>query len=104
MFKKSIANQKNEKITARTTFWKGETEYGLDNFGDALQSFKQFESLPEAKTTPENKNINYNIAYAYFKQKEYDQAGNYFQKYVDGTWVKLDRTFSDNDYNRSYSN
>ena len=84
MFKKSIANQKNEKITARTTFWKGETEYGLDNFGDALQSFKQFESLPEAKTTPENKNINYNIAYAYFKQKEYDQAGNYFQKYVDG--------------------
>ena len=84
MFKKSIANQKNEKITARATFWKGETEYGLDNFGDALQSFKQFESLAEAKTTPENKNINYNIAYAYFKQKEYDQAGNYFQKYVDG--------------------
>ncbi len=84
MFKKSIANQKNEKITARATFWQGETEYGLDNFGDALKSFKQFESLAEAKTTPENKNINYNIAYAYFKQKEYDQAGNYFQKYVDG--------------------
>jgi len=84
MFKKSIANQKNEKITARATFWQGETEYGLDNFGDALKSFKQFESLAEAKITPENKNINYNIAYAYFKQKEYDQAGNYFQKYVDG--------------------
>lgn len=84
MFKKSIANQKNEKITARATFWKGETEYVLDNFGDALQSFKQFESLAEAQTTPESKNINYNIAYAYFKQKEYDQAGNYFQKYVDG--------------------
>ena len=84
MFKKSIANQKNEKIAARAVFWKGETEYGLDNFGDALLSFKQFESSAEAKTTPENKNINYNIAYAYFKQKEYDQAGNYFQKYVDG--------------------
>ena len=84
MFKKSIANQNNEKITARATFWQGETEYGLDNFGDALESFKQFESLAEAKTTPENKNINYNIAYAYFKQKEYDQAVNYFQKYVDG--------------------
>lgn len=84
MFKKSISNQKDEKITARATFWKGETEYGLDNFSDALQSFKQFESLTEAKSTPENKNINYNIAYACFKQKEYDQAGNYFQKYVDG--------------------
>jgi hypothetical protein len=34
-----------------------------------------------------------------------DNDGYYYiQKYVDGTWVKLDRTFSDNDYNRSYSN
>ncbi|QBZ97831.1 tetratricopeptide repeat protein [Flavobacterium sangjuense] len=84
MFKKSIANPRNEKITARATFWRGETEYVLDNFSDATLSFKQFESSAEAKSTPENKNINYNIAYAYFKQKEYDQAGNYFQKYVDG--------------------
>ncbi|MDN3676615.1 tetratricopeptide repeat protein [Flavobacterium paronense] len=85
MFKKSIANQKNEKITARATFWKGETEYVLDNFSDALQSFKQFEGSTEAKATPENKNINYNIAYANFKLKDYDQAGNYFQKFVDGS-------------------
>ena len=85
MFKKSLANKRNEKITARATFWKGETEYVLDNFSDATSSFKQFEDSAEAKTTPEYKNINYNIAYAYFKQKEYDQAGNYFQKFVDGT-------------------
>ena len=84
MFKKSITNQRNEKITARATFWKGETEYVLDNFNEALLSFKQFEGFTEAKTTPEYKNINYNIAYAYFKQKEYEQAGNYFQKFIDG--------------------
>jgi len=84
MFKKSITNQRNEKITARATFWKGETDYVLDNFNEALLSFKQFEGFTEAKTTPEYKNINYNIAYAYFKQKEYEQAGNYFQKFIDG--------------------
>lgn len=84
MFKKSIATPKNEKITARATFWKGETEYVLDNFSNAADNFKQFEASAEAKNTPEYKNINYNIAYAYFKQKEYDQAANYFQKYVDG--------------------
>ena len=83
MFKKSIANPRNEKITARATFWKGETEYVLDNFSDATISFKQFVGSSEAKNTPENKNINYNIAYAYFKQKEYDQAGNYFQSFID---------------------
>ncbi|MGL2964774.1 tetratricopeptide repeat protein [Flavobacterium sp. RSB2_4_14] len=85
MFKKSIATPRNEKFTARATFWKAETEYGLDNFNEALLSFKQFVGYTEAKNTPEYKNINYNIAYAYFKQKEYEQAGNYFQKFIDGS-------------------
>jgi len=84
MFKKSIATPRNEKFTARATFWKAETEYGLDNFNEALLSFKQFEGYADAKNTPEYKNINYNMAYAYFKQKEYEQAGNYFQKFIDG--------------------
>jgi TolA-binding protein len=85
MFKKSIATPRSEKFTARATFWKGETEYGLDYFNEALLSFKQFTGYADAKTTPEYKNINYNIAYAYFKQKEYDQAGNYFQSFIDGS-------------------
>lgn len=84
MFKKSLAEQKDPKFTARAMFWKGETEYVLDSFNEALLSFKQFEGYAEAKNTPEFKNLSYNIAYAYFKQKEYDQAGNYFQNFVDG--------------------
>ena len=90
MFKKSIAEPRNAKFTARATFWKGETEYVLDNFNEALISFKQFIAFPEAKSTSENKNINYNIAYCYFKQKEYDQAGNYFQSHIEA--IKDDKT------------
>ncbi|HMI06577.1 MAG TPA: tetratricopeptide repeat protein [Flavobacterium sp.] len=89
MFKKSIGQPSNPKFTARATFWKGETEYVLDNFNESLLSFKQFANSAESKSTPENKNINYNIAYAYFKQKEYDQAGDYFQKHIDA--VKDDK-------------
>lgn len=89
MFKKSVAQPSNAKFSARATFWKGETEYVLDNYNDALVSFKQFVAFPEAKSAPENKNINYNIAYAYFKQKEYEQAGNYFQSHIDA--VKDDK-------------
>ena len=85
MFKKSIAEPRNAKFTARATFWQGETQYVLDNFNEALISYKQFVAFPESKTTPENKNANYNIAYCYFKQKEYDQAGNYFQSQIDVT-------------------
>lgn len=83
MFKASIKEQKDAKFSARAIFWKAETEYVLDNFNEALLSFKQFEGMAEAKNTPEFKNLNYNIAYCYFKQKEYDQAGNYFQNFIE---------------------
>ncbi len=84
MFNKSNGAGLNPKFNARATFWKAETEFVLDNFKDALLSFKQFTAFEESKTTPEIKNSNYNIAYCYFKLKEYDQAGNYFQNYIDG--------------------
>ncbi len=89
LFKKSIGEPKNAKFLARATFWKGETEFVLDNFSESLSSYKQFMAMGEAKSTPENKNINYNVAYDYFKLKDYDQAGNYFQNYIDG--VKDDK-------------
>jgi TolA-binding protein len=82
MFAKSISEQKDATFTARATFWKGESEYVQNDFKEALISFKQFMGLAQAKEVPEFKNINYNIAYAYFKLKEYDQAGNYFQNQI----------------------
>ncbi|MFV8270375.1 tetratricopeptide repeat protein [Flavobacterium sp. GT2N3] len=83
MFTKSINEQKDAVFTARATFWKGESEYVLNDFKEALLSFKQFIGSNQAAKTPEFKNINYNIAYAYFKLKEYDQAGNYFQNQIE---------------------
>ncbi|MGH2664371.1 tetratricopeptide repeat protein [Flavobacterium sp.] len=83
LFKKSIAEQKDANFSARGTFWKAETEYVLDDFSNALLSFKQFLGYAEAKDTPEFKNANYNIAYSHFKLKEYDQAGDFFQKYIE---------------------
>ena len=84
MFKKSLGERNNAKFTARATFWKAETEYVLDNFQEALLTYKQFIGSAEAKNTPENKNINYNLGYTYFKLKEYDQAATNFQSYIAG--------------------
>ncbi len=82
-FEKSIRQQKDPVITARATFWKGETQFVLNDFKNALLTFKQFVGFDEATTTPEFKNSNYNIAYAYYKMKEYEQAGNYFQRQIE---------------------
>ena len=89
MFKKSIGEQQDVKFTSRATFWKGETEFVLDNFNESLISFKQFMAFSESKNTSEFKNINYNIAYSYFKLKEYDQAGDFFQAHIEA--VKDDK-------------
>jgi tetratricopeptide (TPR) repeat protein len=90
LFTKATTEQKDAAITARATFWKGETEYVLDDFKNALLSFKQFSASSGAAATPEFKNYNYNIAYTYFKLKEYDQAGNYFQNQIEkGTADKV---------------
>jgi tetratricopeptide (TPR) repeat protein len=83
MFKKSIDGQIEPAITARATFWKAETEYVLDDYKNALLSFRQFSGLLRASAAPEYKNINYNIAYTYFKLKEYDQAASYFQNQIE---------------------
>ncbi|MEO7977143.1 tetratricopeptide repeat protein [Flavobacterium sp.] len=83
MFNSAVKEQKNPEVTARATFWKAESEYVKDDFQNALLSYKQFAGLAAAKTTEEYKNINYNIGYAYFKLKEYDQAANSFQAQID---------------------
>ncbi len=83
MFTKALTEQKDPVFTARTIFWKAETEYVLNDFKEALLTFKQFTNAAQANTVPEFKNHNYNIAYTYFKLKEYEQAGNYFQKQID---------------------
>ncbi|MEL1241613.1 tetratricopeptide repeat protein [Flavobacterium flavipallidum] len=90
MFQKSLANSIDAQFTARATFWKGETEYVLEDYNKSLLSFKQFTGMTAAAATPEYKNSNYNVAYAYFKLKEYDSAGDFFQKYIDK--VKDDKT------------
>ena len=84
LFNKVIDEAKDAKYTARAVFWKGETEYTLSKFNEALQTFRLFETLGEASKTIEFKNFNYNMAYAYFKVKDYTKAAAYFQKYIDG--------------------
>ena len=81
-FDKSLSEPRDDKYTARATFWKAETDYNLTNYDDALVGFKQFQGYALANATPEITNIDYNLAYTYFKQKNYTKATTYFQDYI----------------------
>ncbi|GAA4816303.1 tetratricopeptide repeat protein [Litoribaculum gwangyangense] len=82
LFDASLKEPRDPNYTARATFWKAEADYNLTNYDDALIGFKQFQQMPEASSTPENENINYNLAYTYFKLKNYGQATQFFNQFI----------------------
>ena len=82
LFKKSLTENKDAKIFARATFWKAECEYSLDQFSEAVLTYKQFLNAATASETPESKTADYNLAYAYFKIKEYENAIPQFNAFI----------------------
>ncbi|MBC3757455.1 tetratricopeptide repeat protein [Hyunsoonleella sp. SJ7] len=82
LFDKSLSEPRDEKFTARATYWKAEADYNLTNYDDALVGFKQFVQQAVGMNLPEQGNIDYNLAYTYFKLKNYDQASKYFNQFI----------------------
>ncbi len=112
LFDTSIKEAKDNLFTIRATFWRAETEYHLNNFDAALLDFKQFELQSADNKTNEIHNLNYNIAYTYFKLKKYGKAMSYFQGFIEeenGDKLRLndaylrlgDCYFVSSDYNKA---
>ncbi len=82
MFDASLKEQQDSKYTARATFWKAEADYNLTDYEDALIGFKQFQQQTSSEETKEYENLDYNLAYTYFKQKNYVQSTEYFNRFI----------------------
>jgi TolA-binding protein len=82
LFTSSLKEPRDPVFVAKATFWKAETEYNLTNYNDALIGFKQFDGLGAVSSLPENENLYYNLAYTYFKLKDYLSASKYFEKFI----------------------
>ena len=82
LFNLAIDEPRDNSITARSVFWKAETEYLLNNFKEALVGFQLYKSMSMSDTLVENTTVDYNIAYSYFKLKDYNKAGEEFQVFL----------------------
>ena len=81
-FEKSLNNAEDGIFKARARFWKAEAEYNTNKFKEALTSLVQFQQNSSAKSTPEYDELAYNLAYTYFKLKDYTNAATYFNTYA----------------------
>lgn len=82
-FDKSLNNAKyNASYKAQCNYWKGEAYYRVKRFADAVESYKQFLLTTGAITMDEYNVAHYNIAYSYFKLKNYNEAITWFRKYT----------------------
>jgi TolA-binding protein len=81
-FNNSLSVTADGLITAQATFWLGESNYRLENFSSAINNFKAFSTNPNASKTPDFTILNYNLGYAYFKQKEYTLAIDAFKSFL----------------------
>jgi len=79
-FNEATSKTLDKTIIAKATYWKAETQYIIGAYDEALIDYKTFEGLPGAKSTEEYKTIDYDIGYAYFKTKVYEQAKPYFKR------------------------
>lgn len=95
LFNKSIAERSDNRFVARATYWRGESEYALNRFSEAYQTFTTFSRLPQAKNTPEYSSVAYNLGYAAHKQNNFTDAITHFKNYINSSSnaaKKLDAT------------
>ncbi|WP_029038510.1 tetratricopeptide repeat protein [Salinimicrobium xinjiangense] len=81
-FDMALSERRDPKITALATFWKAESDFNLRNYRDALLGYREFSGMSGARGVSEMENLDYNIGYAYFKQKDYGRAIEFFKRYA----------------------
>ena len=90
-FSASLSNAIDPQYVARATFWQAETNYQLKNYEAAKTLFNQFKSLNQASGTKEYQDVNYQLGYVNFKQKNYQTAADYFDHYINQSVSNVDK-------------
>jgi len=69
-------------IKNSSLYWKAETDFQNSNFQQSLDGFNLFKSTSGSSKLEEYQLIDYNIAYSFFKLKEYDKAAKSFTAFT----------------------
>lgn len=84
MFMRSEANRYDEEIYALALYWKAEAMYEVRKYKEAVANFNKFLQLPAARNTDVYHYANYALAYAAFRNDNYNTSANYFERFLAG--------------------
>ncbi len=82
IFQKSLDSSEDALFKAKASYWKAESDYLLNRFDAALTNFLSFGQNANAPSTEEYKQLDYNLAYTYFKLRDYPNAISHFTRFA----------------------
>lgn len=82
MFMRSEKFPINAEMAALATYWKAEAMYEVRKFGEAVENFSQFLSLPAARDNEVYNYANYGLAYAAYRNNRFALAADYFERFL----------------------
>ncbi|MGV3508722.1 MAG: tetratricopeptide repeat protein, partial [Sphingobacteriaceae bacterium] len=84
MFMRSVNNPMDDEIEALATYWLAEAMFEVRKYGESVDTFEKFLSLPAARQTDNYNYANYALGYSAFQNDNYSKSANYFQRFLNG--------------------
>ena len=69
-------------IASLATYWKAEAMYEVRKYGEAVQNFSRFLQMPAAPETDVYSYADYALAYAAFRNDNFDIAARHFERFL----------------------
>lgn len=82
LFNQSLAIALDKNIQSLAWYWKGEANYMLNNYDEALKYYSMFNQSNASENTDLNTEVNYQLGYTYFKKEDYKSAIVYFDRFI----------------------
>ena len=77
-FLRSLEFDLNKEFHSRALYWLGQVYYQKGNYPSAIVRYEKLAN----ETFPEKQQLSYDLGYAYFKSKKFDQAEQFFTQYL----------------------
>jgi TolA-binding protein len=82
LFMRSEANPADQEILALATYWKAEAMYEVRKYAESVTNFNKFLQNPAARRTDVYSYANYALAYAAFRNNNFNTSASFFERFL----------------------